>query len=153
MKAILALVCGSACLLSVSAAKADITFCNNHGNEIFVSVGFINLNDTLNCTSRFEEAEMMGWWTVMPGQCTTTFSGCYPADEIEYHAEAADGTHWAGSDTVTLSNEVFDFCEHTSPLVCANNDCPPMDHGKSGFRTVLLDNNCFSGADATFDLN
>ena len=147
MKKLLAAICGSVCLLSVSSARADITFCNNYSSQIWVAVGWFNLNNGLDCSDRFQTADMIGWYSMMPGQCTMPFQGCYPADLMEFHAEAANGARWAGSDVATLSNSAFEFCAHTNPLVCAGH-CPPLNHGKAGFRNVILSDGCgFLGPD------
>jgi hypothetical protein len=92
---------------------------------------------------------------VNPGQCTRPFTGCYPADEIFWHAEADDGTRWVGGDLVVkVSNRAFDFCT-TNPPVCSGT-CPTFDRGKAGFRRSLLSDGCgflgLDGYEETYDL-
>ena len=158
MKTILAAVCGSLCLLSVSSARADIAFCNNYSSQIWVAVGLWNLNNGLNCDERFGRVDVIGWYSMTPGHCATVISGCYNDQSFDFHAAAADGARWAGGIFVaTLSNSAFEFCAGTSPLVCAPSKCPPMNHGNAGFRDVLLGDGCgflgWNGYEGTIDLN
>lgn len=153
MKAILATVCGALCLLSVSAAKADITFCNNYTSEIWVAVGYPYLNDTLSCTKYYGTDEMIGWYAMTPGNCVTVFGGCYSGtNTIEFNASAADGAYWAGAlDYGKLSYSAFDFCYDTTH--CYGGTCPPFNYGPVGFRRVYLGNCGLFDWGGTIDLN
>ena len=155
MKTILAAVCGSVCLLSVSSAKADITLCNNYSSQIWVAVGLPFFNDILNCGGRFNTDEMIGWYSMTPGNCTTVIGGCVDADLVNILATAADGAYWAGSfDYGNLSYSAFDFCYNTT--TCAANQCPSFDYGPAGLRGVHVDDGCGfwgQGYAGTIDLN
>lgn len=155
MKTILAAACGSAWLLSASVASADITFCNHYSSEIWVAVGLPGFNSTLNCDGRFSTDEMIGWYSMTPGNCTTPVSGCVSADWMYFYATAADGAYWAGADLYQkLSYSAFDFCSGTT--ACYENSCPPFNYGPVGFSFQNIGaNNCNiwdSTWEALFDL-
>lgn len=152
MKRLLAAVSGFGCLLSVSSANADITFCNNYTSQVWIATGNFDVNDTLACVN-YSTDEMIGWYSATPGNCVTVFSGCYQADEIEYFATAADGAYWAGGDLYgSLSYSAFDFCYGTTHCY---GSCPSFNYGPVGFRAQSL-GNCgwpIILAGGTIDLN
>jgi hypothetical protein len=156
MKTLLAAVFGSVCLLSVSSAKADITFCNNYSSQIWVAVGWPYLGGAMDCQDRFGADEMMGWYSMMPGNCTTVFYGCDSAGWLHFNATAADGAYWGGDDDWgRLSYSAFDFCYNTT--ACYDDQCPSFDYGPVGFLFVHVDNGCgflgLEGFEKTIDLN
>lgn len=154
MKTVLAAACGFLCLLRVTSAEADITFCNHYSSQVWVAIGLYNVNDTLGCYTNYNEDEMTGWYNIQPGNCSTVFGGCFGgADWVEFFANAADGAYWAGQDDYgSLSYSAFDFCYDTS--VCYGS-CPSFNFGPVGFRFIQMSDCGFlqMGFSETINLN
>jgi hypothetical protein len=139
-KVLLACLLGVAALLGQRAARADITFCNNSPNEIWVMYGQVGVNDGLGCNgNNYDE---IGWYAVSPnGGCTTAVSGCIcnawsnfwgdcPLAGIDYYANDAYGHYWGGGDEYLefwTSNEGFHVCTGGDgpPINCSGGSCPP----------------------------
>jgi hypothetical protein len=156
MKRTLAAAGGLVCLFSVSSAWADITFCNHYSSEVWVTWADYS---TTACSCN--EAEVIGWFNIQPGQCNTVFYGCGYANGIDFYAIASDNAYWAGADNMgSLSYNAFDTCAQQN-TVCCNPPCPiNFNYPSVGFRYVSFGDgtncNCFfecTGWQGTINLN
>jgi hypothetical protein len=160
MKKLLAAVCGSVCLLGTHFAKADTVFCNNYSSRIHVmtALGGLYVGGNLDCGGGNQAVEAIGWYNANPGQCVTTYSGCYGENRIDWFAIADNGAYWAGGlNSTSLSTSAFDFCEN-DPSNCRGGNCPPhLNFGPVGSRLWDNMNDCgflgLGGWGGTIDLN
>jgi hypothetical protein len=77
--------------------------CNQTPNQISVANGFFGDYDGIGCnwfhdSYGHEDVEWKAWYNINPGQCATTFSGCYTSGDMLFFAEDfSNGDFWAGN--------------------------------------------------------
>jgi hypothetical protein len=159
MKKLLAAVCVSVCLLGAPFAKADTVFCNNYSSHLWLTTGLgegYYVGGNVDCTN--EGDEVIGWYSIDAGHCTTTYSGCFGQNQIDFVAIADDGAYWAGSDASwdLTSASPFDYCAN-NPTNCTGPNCPPNRNFVVGARAWGNLNGCgflgLGGWGGTMDLN
>jgi uncharacterized membrane protein len=83
-----------------------LVLCNGYHTRIWTSIMFYSPDSCGPETDRFE---MMGWWALDPGQCSTVYAN--DLGDVNrfwyFYAEASDGNFWAGPWTAHVTNEAF----------------------------------------------
>ncbi len=72
-----------ASIASVSAAKADVTFCNKTSKRLGVAVAA-----RIDVPTPAWEAT--GWWILSTGECAIAFEGNYSRENVYYYARLLD---------------------------------------------------------------
>jgi uncharacterized membrane protein len=95
---------------TVSPVSAELKFCNESNNPVFVAVKSYDGSDW----------RTKGWINIKPGQCSDAISGTLKYQNYYFYAEGADGTKWGGSDdtnTGCVKDEIFDIITGTCDSV------------------------------------
>ena len=81
-----------------------LVFCNGYPRQVWVAIMFYNPED---CGGEGGDFEMMGWWNIAPGACTTVYANdLADLNALWYYfAEADDGIVWAGPFEATVPTE------------------------------------------------
>jgi uncharacterized membrane protein len=100
-------------------ARANLTFCNDTGHTIQVSVGWQDSSDTWNSA---------GWYTLDGGLCQTALDGNLNKRYYYYYALDDHGDTWSGD---------YTFCtSETSFTIVGDSNCASRGYEERGFRRI-----------------
>ncbi|MEU1373490.1 DUF1036 domain-containing protein [Streptomyces triculaminicus] len=104
-----------------------LRLCNNYST--LTATAFI-MRD-LNCPDRWLK---FGWYNLQPGECRDIYTGCASAVNRfwYFHAEAIDGSFWAGQ---------FEYCVQDPAFQWCLNRCDPGGY-IAGFRELDVNSFC-----------
>jgi uncharacterized membrane protein len=130
-------------------AHADVTFCNNSGEEIWTAFASDAPGDgngpTCNGTvfpqldylDGYVETEVRGWFALNQSGCVTVFRGNLENNNREFYYFATNSnwsTTWGGGWSTAVENPGFDLCNPYG--IVSGAQIPPSPYFVEGFGNI-----------------